>query len=155
MLCLISSHTTELAQWPSDTTRPLFLPRSIPPKPVEISPIFLPLPFLTCGSPLSSTHTTSSTCQNFVPGFLYFSHTRHCVGILKIAYIFYCASYENVLCMNVNQHDVNPVWKGHVNINALPLKVAVSYLKLKLAVSSLRITLSALLYSYETTFFKC
>ena len=73
----------------------------------KISPIFLPLPLLTCGSPLSSTHTTSNSCQNFVPRFLCFSHTRHCVGILKIAYLFDCASYEDVLCMNVDQHDVN------------------------------------------------
>ena len=73
----------------------------------KISPNFLPLPLLTCGSQLSSTHTTSNTCQNFVPRFLCFPHTRHCVGILKIAYLFDCASYEDVLCMNVDQHDVN------------------------------------------------
>ena len=36
----------------------------------------------------------------------------------------------------------------------LKLTLAVSYLKLKLVVSSLRITLSTLLYSYETTFFE-
>ena len=41
------------------------------------------------------------------PTFSLFSHTRHCVGILKIAYLFYSASYEDVLCMNVDQHDVN------------------------------------------------
>ena len=29
------------------------------------------------------------------------------MGILKIAYLFDCASYEDVLCMNVDQHDVN------------------------------------------------
>ena len=29
------------------------------------------------------------------------------MGILKIAYLFYCASYEDVLCINVDQHDVN------------------------------------------------
>ena len=29
------------------------------------------------------------------------------MGILKIAYLFYCASYEDVLSMNVDQHDVN------------------------------------------------
>ena len=68
---------------------------------------FLPLKLLTCGSPLSSMHTTSNTCQNFVPRFLYFWHTQHCVGILKIAYLFDCASFEDVLCMNVDQHDVN------------------------------------------------
>ena len=51
--------------------------------------------------------TTSNTCQNFVPRFLCVSHTRHCVGILKIAYLFDYASYEDVLCMNVDQHDVN------------------------------------------------
>ena len=51
--------------------------------------------------------TTSNTCQNFVPRFLCVSHTRHCVGILKIAYLFDCASYEDVLRMNVDQHDVN------------------------------------------------
>ena len=28
------------------------------------------------------------------------------MGILKIAYLFDCASYEDVLCMNVDQHDV-------------------------------------------------
>ena len=105
--CLISNETTELAQWPSDTTRQLFRPGSIPPDVGQISPNFLPLPLLTCGSPLSSTHTTSNTCQNFVPRFLCVLHTRHCVGILKIAYLFDCASYEDVLCMNVDQHDVN------------------------------------------------
>src|SRR5215216_253403 len=107
MLCLISCETTELAQWPSDTTRPLFRPGSIPSDAKKISPIFLPLPLLTCGSPLSSMHTTSNTCQNFVPHFLCFLHTRHCVGILKIAYLFDCASYEDVLCMNVDHRDVN------------------------------------------------
>ena len=107
MMCLISSKTTELAQGPSDTTRPLFRPGSIPPDVGKISPNFLPLPLLTCGSQLLSTHTTSNTCQNFVPRYLYFSHTRHCVGILKIAYLFDYASYEDVLCMNVDQHDVN------------------------------------------------
>ena len=105
--CLISTETTELAQWPSDTTRPLLRPGSIPPDAGKISPNFLPLPLLACGSPLSSTHTTSNTSQNFVPRFLCFSHTRHCVGILKIAYLFDCASYEDVLCMNVDQRDVN------------------------------------------------
>ena len=73
----------------------------------KISPKFLPLPLLTCGSQLSSMHTTSYTSQNSVPRFLCFSHTRHCVGILKIAYLFDSASYEDVLCMNVDQHDVN------------------------------------------------
>ena len=29
------------------------------------------------------------------------------MGILKIAYLFDCASYEDVLCMNLGQHDVN------------------------------------------------
>ena len=29
------------------------------------------------------------------------------MGILKIAYLFDCASYEDVLRMNVDQHDVN------------------------------------------------
>src|SRR5215216_848658 len=106
MLCLISCKTTEQAQWPSDTTRPLFRPGSIPSDAEKISPNVLPLPLLTCGSPLSSTHTTSNTCQNFVPCFLCFSHTQHFVGILKIAYLFDCASYEDVLCMNVDQHDV-------------------------------------------------
>ena len=28
-------------------------------------------------------------------------------AFLKIAYLFDCASYEDVLCMNVDQHDVN------------------------------------------------
>ena len=48
-----------------------------------------------------------TTADSGVPRFLCFSHTRHCVGILKIAYVFDCASYEDVLCMNVDQHDVN------------------------------------------------
>ena len=48
-----------------------------------------------------------TTADSGVPHFLCFSHTRHCVGILKIAYLFDCASYEDVLCMNVDQHDVN------------------------------------------------
>ena len=82
--CLICTESTELARWPSDTTRPLFCPGSIPPDAGKISPIFLPLPLLTCGSPLSSTHTMSNTCQNFVPRFLCVSHTRHCVGILTV-----------------------------------------------------------------------
>ena len=105
--CLICNESTELAQWPSDTTRQLFCMGSIPADRWKISPNFLPLPLLTCGPPLSSTHTMSNTCQNFVPRFLCFSHTRRCVGILKIAYLFDCASYEDVLCMNVDQHDVN------------------------------------------------
>ena len=29
------------------------------------------------------------------------------MSILKITYIFDCVSYEDVLCMNVDQHDVN------------------------------------------------
>ena len=29
------------------------------------------------------------------------------MGILKIAYLFDYASYEDVLCMNVDQHDVS------------------------------------------------
>ena len=29
------------------------------------------------------------------------------MGILKIAYLFDYASYEDVICMNVDQHDVN------------------------------------------------
>ena len=33
--------------------------------------------------------------------------TPDCVVILKIAYLFDCASYEDVLCMNVDHHDVN------------------------------------------------
>ena len=75
-----------------------------------------------------------------------------------------------MLCMNVDQHDVNwlvvpfltmnktsnmmlSLFEKGVLINDLALKLAVSYLKLKLAISSLRITLSALLY--ETTFLNC
>ena len=105
--CLICKESTELAQWPCDTTRQWFRPGSIPPDAGKISPNFLPLPLLTCGYPLSSTHTTSNTCQNFISHFLCSSHTRHCVGILKIANLFDYASYEDVLCMNVDQHDVN------------------------------------------------
>ena len=29
------------------------------------------------------------------------------MGILEIAYLFDCASYEDVLFMNVDQHDIN------------------------------------------------
>ena len=29
------------------------------------------------------------------------------MGILKIAYLLDCASYEDVICMNVDQHDGN------------------------------------------------
>ena len=29
------------------------------------------------------------------------------MGILKITYLFDCASYEDVLSMNLDQHDVN------------------------------------------------
>ena len=29
------------------------------------------------------------------------------MGILKIAYLFDCASNEDVLCMNGDQHDIN------------------------------------------------
>lgn len=35
------------------------------------------------------------------------SEPRRGLVILKIAYLFNCASYEDVLCMNVDQHDVN------------------------------------------------
>ena len=49
----------------------------------------------------------SNTCQNFVPSLPSFSHTQHCLAILKIAYLFDFASYEDVLYMNVDQHDVN------------------------------------------------
>ena len=79
--CLNCNKSTELAQWPSDTTRQLFRPGSIPADAGKISP-----------------NSSLVFC---------FSHTRHCVGILKIAYLFDCASYEDVLCMNVDQHDVN------------------------------------------------
>ena len=36
---------------------------------------------------------------------LFFAHSTLC-GNLKISYLFDCASYEDVLCMNVDQHDV-------------------------------------------------
>ena len=44
--------------------------------------------------------TTSNTCQNFVPRSLCFAHSTLCGH-------FDYASYEDVLCMNVDQHDVN------------------------------------------------
>ena len=100
---------------------------------------------------------------------LLFAHSTLCVHFENsisfwLCIIWRCAMHEcwSAWCMAGSsifhhewnfQHDVIPIWKGYVNINALPLKLVVSYLKLKLAVSSLRITLSALSYSYETTFF--
>ena len=49
----------------------------------------------------------SAFIDMWVPIVIYAHHVQHCVGILKIAYLFDCASYEDVLCMNVDQHDVN------------------------------------------------
>ena len=77
--------------------------------------------------------------------------------------MFLTVHHMDVLCKNIDQHDVN--WlvvpfstmnktsnmmltlfeKGSVNINALPLKVAVSYLKLKVAVSYLKLNLQFLI----------
>jgi hypothetical protein len=50
---------------------------------------------LTCWSTLSSTHTTTT------------SNTIFCLGILKIAFLSDFTSYEDVLHINVNLHDVN------------------------------------------------
>ena len=51
--------------------------------------------------------SASDMCVPIVIYAHHLQHTQHCVGILKMAYLFDCASYEDVLCMNVDQHDVN------------------------------------------------
>ena len=101
--CLIYTETTELAQWPSDTTRQLFRPGLIPLDAGKISPNFLPLPLLTCGSPLSSTHTTSNTCQNFVPRFSVFR-------TLDIVW----ASFENSILIRLQR--IYNLWSIHAVI---------------------------------------
>ena len=105
-LCLICNESTELAQWPSDSTdscssRVRF--HLMQGKYLQ----FFASAIIDMWVPIVIYAHHVQHLPNFVPRFLYFSHTRHCVGILKIASLFDCASYEDVLCMNVDQHDVN------------------------------------------------
>ena len=46
--------------------------------------------------------------------------TKTYQGILKIAYLFDYASYEDVLCMNVDQHDVNSLVVPFLTMNKTP-----------------------------------
>ena len=105
-LCLICNESTELAQWPSDSTdscssRVRF--HLMQGKYLQ----FFASAIIDMWVPIVIYAHHVQHLPNFVPRFLYFSHTRHCVGILKIAYLFDYASYEDVLCMNVDQYDVN------------------------------------------------
>ena len=98
--CLIINETIELAQWPSDTTRQLFCPGSIPPH--------------TCAGKISPN---SAFIDMWVPIVIYAHHVQHlpklrpsfslCFAHSTLSGHFDCASYEDVLCMNVDQHDVN------------------------------------------------
>ena len=76
--CLICNESTELAQWPSDTTRQLFRPGSIPANAGKISPNFLPLPLLICASPLSSTHHIQHLPKLHPSLSLFFAHSTLC-----------------------------------------------------------------------------
>ena len=104
--CLISNETTELASGrvtlpDSCSARVRFhLCRE------NISK-FCPSAFIDMWVPIVIYSHHVLHLPKLCPSFSLFSHTQHCVGILKIANLFDCASYEDVLCMNVDQHDVN------------------------------------------------
>ena len=97
--CLISNETTELAQWPSDTTRQLFRPGSVPPVQRKYLQIFCLCLYWHVGphchlrTPRPTLAKTSSLVFSFFAHSTWCGHLENSISFW-LCIIWRCAMHE-------------------------------------------------------------